>query len=74
MFCQLLRQYLFLYVTVKIMRLAMKVAVVPVSILGENGEGFVRISLTTSSQILELALEKIEKGGQNGTIQQKRIP
>ncbi len=52
----------------------MKVAVIPVSILGENGEGFVRISLTTSSQILELALEKIEKGGQNGTIQQKRIP
>ncbi len=39
-----------------------KVAVVPGSIFGENGEGFVRISFATSSQNLELALEKIEKG------------
>jgi len=39
-----------------------KVAVVPGSIFGENGEGFVRISFATSSQNLELALEKVEKG------------
>jgi len=39
-----------------------KVAVVPGSIFGENGEGFVRISFATSSRNLELALEKIEQG------------
>lgn len=39
-----------------------KVAVVPGSIFGENGEGFVRISFATSSKNLEQALEKIEKG------------
>lgn len=39
-----------------------KVAVVPGSIFGEKGEGFVRISFATSSKNLELALEKINKG------------
>ena len=39
-----------------------KVAVVPGSIFGENGEGFVRISFATSARNLETALEKIEKG------------
>jgi aminotransferase len=39
-----------------------KVAMVPGSIFGENGEGFVRISFAASSQNLEQALEKIEKG------------
>ena len=39
-----------------------KVALVPGSIFGENGEGFVRISFATSSKNLEQALEKIEKG------------
>ncbi|MEN8210347.1 MAG: pyridoxal phosphate-dependent aminotransferase [Thermodesulfobacteriota bacterium] len=39
-----------------------KVALVPGSIFGENGEGFVRISFATSSRNLELALDKIKKG------------
>lgn len=39
-----------------------KVAMVPGSIFGENGEGFVRISFATSSENLEKALEKIEQG------------
>jgi len=39
-----------------------KVAVVPGSIFGENGEGFVRISFATSTQNLETALAQIEKG------------
>ena len=39
-----------------------KVAMVPGSIFGENGEGFVRISFATSSENLEKALSKIEQG------------
>jgi aspartate/methionine/tyrosine aminotransferase len=39
-----------------------KVAMVPGSIFGENGEGFVRISFATSSENLEKALGKIEQG------------
>jgi aspartate/methionine/tyrosine aminotransferase len=39
-----------------------KVAMVPGSIFGENGEGFVRISFATSSANLEEALKRIEKG------------
>ncbi len=39
-----------------------KVAMVPGSIFGENGEGFVRISFATSSENLEKALAKIEQG------------
>ncbi len=39
-----------------------KVAVVPGTVFGENGEGFVRISFATSSQNLEEALERIKKG------------
>jgi len=39
-----------------------KVAMVPGSIFGENGEGFVRISFATSSENLEEALQRIEKG------------
>jgi aspartate/methionine/tyrosine aminotransferase len=39
-----------------------KVAMVPGSIFGENGEGFVRISFATSSGNLEQALERIERG------------
>ncbi len=39
-----------------------KVAMVPGSIFGNNGEGFVRISFATSSDNLEKALEKIEGG------------
>ncbi len=39
-----------------------KLAMVPGSIFGENGEGFVRISFATSSRNLEVALEKLEKG------------
>jgi len=39
-----------------------KVAMVPGSIFGENGEGFVRISFATSSENLEKALKKIEQG------------
>ncbi|MEE4365077.1 MAG: pyridoxal phosphate-dependent aminotransferase [Desulfotignum sp.] len=39
-----------------------QVAMVPGSIFGENGEGFVRISFATSSANLEEALKRIEKG------------
>ena len=39
-----------------------KVAMVPGSIFGENGEGFVRISFATSSANLKEALQRIEKG------------
>ncbi|MBC8441680.1 MAG: pyridoxal phosphate-dependent aminotransferase [Deltaproteobacteria bacterium] len=39
-----------------------KVAMVPGSIFGENGEGFVRISFATSSENLEKALGRIEQG------------
>ena len=39
-----------------------KVAMVPGSIFGENGEGFVRISFATSSANLQEALQRIEKG------------
>jgi aminotransferase len=39
-----------------------KVAMVPGSIFGDNGEGFVRISFATSSANLEEALKRIEKG------------
>jgi aspartate/methionine/tyrosine aminotransferase len=39
-----------------------KVAMVPGSIFGENGEGYVRISFATSSANLEEALKRIEKG------------
>jgi aspartate/methionine/tyrosine aminotransferase len=39
-----------------------KVAMVPGSIFGENGAGFVRISFATSSANLEEALKRIEKG------------
>ncbi len=39
-----------------------KVAMVPGSIFGKNGEGFVRISFATSSENLQEALKRIEKG------------
>lgn len=39
-----------------------KVAMVPGSIFGENGEGYVRISFATSRKNLEAALELIGKG------------
>lgn len=39
-----------------------KVAMVPGSIFGENGEGYVRISFATRSANLEEALKRIEKG------------
>ncbi len=39
-----------------------KVAVVPGTVFGENGEGFVRISFATSSKNLEEALGRIQKG------------
>ena len=39
-----------------------KVAMVPGSIFGENGEGYVRISFATSSANLKEALQRIEKG------------
>lgn len=39
-----------------------KVAMVPGSIFGENGEGYVRISFATSSANLKEALNRIEKG------------
>ncbi|MFH1154319.1 MAG: pyridoxal phosphate-dependent aminotransferase [Pseudomonadota bacterium] len=39
-----------------------KVAVVPGSIFGKNGEGFVRISFATSSENLERGLKRIAKG------------
>ncbi len=39
-----------------------KVAMVPGSIFGENGEGYVRISFATSSENLQEALKRIEKG------------
>ncbi|MCG8686211.1 MAG: pyridoxal phosphate-dependent aminotransferase [Desulfobacterales bacterium] len=39
-----------------------KVAVVPGTVFGENGEGFVRISFATSSENLEEALRRIQKG------------
>jgi len=39
-----------------------KVAMVPGSIFGDNGEGYVRISFATSSANLEEALKRIEKG------------
>jgi len=39
-----------------------KLAIVPGSIFGENGEGFVRLSFATSSANLEEALKRLEKG------------
>ncbi len=39
-----------------------KVAVVPGSIFGENGEGHVRISFATSSENLEAALDRLARG------------
>ena len=39
-----------------------KVAMVPGSIFGENGEGYVRLSFATRSANLEEALKRIEKG------------
>lgn len=39
-----------------------KVAMVPGSIFGENGEGYVRISFAVNSDNLKAALERIEKG------------
>lgn len=39
-----------------------KVAVVPGTVFGENGEGFIRISFATSSKNLDEALERIKKG------------
>ncbi|MCF8092078.1 MAG: pyridoxal phosphate-dependent aminotransferase [Desulfotignum sp.] len=39
-----------------------KVAMVPGSIFGKNGEGYVRISFATSSANLKEALKRIEKG------------
>ncbi len=39
-----------------------KVAVVPGSIFGENGEGYVRISFATSSENLEKALKRLARG------------
>ncbi len=39
-----------------------KVAVVPGSIFGENGEGYVRISFATSSDNLKTALERLARG------------
>ncbi len=39
-----------------------KLALLPGSIFGENGEGFARLSFATSSQNIEIALEKLEKG------------
>ena len=39
-----------------------RVAVVPGSIFGENGEGYVRISFATSSENLKLGLERLARG------------
>jgi aspartate/methionine/tyrosine aminotransferase len=39
-----------------------KLAMVPGVIFGENGEGFARLSFATSSQNIEIALEKLERG------------
>jgi aspartate/methionine/tyrosine aminotransferase len=39
-----------------------KLAIVPGVIFGENGEGFARLSFATSSQNIEIALEKLERG------------
>lgn len=39
-----------------------KVAMVPGSIFGDNGEGYVRISFAVNSENLEAALERIERG------------
>jgi aminotransferase len=39
-----------------------KLALLPGSIFGENGEGFARLSFATSSRNIETALEKLEKG------------
>ena len=39
-----------------------RVAVVPGSIFGENGEGYVRISFATSSENLETALKRLAQG------------
>ncbi|MCP4024514.1 MAG: aminotransferase class I/II-fold pyridoxal phosphate-dependent enzyme, partial [Desulfobacteraceae bacterium] len=39
-----------------------KLALLPGSIFGENGEGFLRLSFATSSKNIETALEKLEKG------------
>ncbi len=39
-----------------------KLALLPGSIFGENGEGFARLSFATSSQNIETALEKLQKG------------
>lgn len=39
-----------------------KLALLPGSIFGENGEGFARLSFATSSKNIEIALKKLEKG------------
>ena len=39
-----------------------KLALLPGSIFGKNGEGFARLSFATSSRNIETALEKLEKG------------
>ncbi|NOX34227.1 MAG: pyridoxal phosphate-dependent aminotransferase [Deltaproteobacteria bacterium] len=39
-----------------------KLALLPGSIFGENGEGFLRLSFATSSRNIETALKKLEKG------------
>jgi len=39
-----------------------KLALLPGSIFGENGEGFARLSFATSSRNIETALKKLEKG------------
>jgi aspartate/methionine/tyrosine aminotransferase len=39
-----------------------KLALLPGSIFGENGEGFARLSFATSSKNIETALKKLEKG------------
>ena len=39
-----------------------RLAVVPGSIFGENGEGYVRISFATSPENLDIAMERLRKG------------
>jgi aspartate/methionine/tyrosine aminotransferase len=39
-----------------------KLALLPGSIFGENGEGFARLSFATSSRNIETALKKLQKG------------
>ncbi|CEG12230.1 hypothetical protein MSIBF_A2060001 [groundwater metagenome] len=38
-----------------------KVVVIPGNIFGKDGEGYVRISYSTSTENIEKALERIEK-------------